>query len=1154
MGVVANTGIGASTQQQHRAGSGDNWASTDHNKNSLSNFSLHKKQNKTNIFSDSSQSSILVSQTQSSQETQVLSQFDNYNLSQRTHYPDSADRENKQQQKAVPSSPSSKNYRDRDPPSNANYIEMNTTEDNSSLPAFTSSSTSMSSTTNQADVRATTLFSSNPASTNSNSLSSNANNANNNTRERSSVSLRAPALVSLAVAVAETSSAPVAALLPPSSGVRVSNSNLPNDRPDVLLAPVDTSFESKTEENSNQTRLSLHNHQETLVPESHSSEFVSGTIVTEKAAVAQPVRQNNNQNEEELKNSLYHQGRHFTDTLVVCLDLAQCDAKTVTIPSTWITKNKNGRLGMPAKTIQINHMVKTVCTLLGKSLQTAIFPTNHSRILSPCKSYERGAFLLRYNTEQVAFALRNELRSRLGDAAVPNYKPVMSRIESSGWPIVYSPDEINKFLQQQIEQLGLHGLFCYHTLSGSYKGTVQFLIPSYLQNQVGPIRTPTGSYPTKWSYLKYKNKKLCTNCFTEDHTAKDCRNDPICHKCGNIWHEDCIAKPTCRWAECPNKAVDHNTFYCKYYMDERDPLKIQHNNKNNNNNTNKNNNNKNNNNNNNNFFNINSNVHFPPPSSSSSSSSTSSSTSTQNRPIQQQQSPWNNFAHNQAQHQDENITHLQERVTKMEAAWKAITIALNTILDKIKTDDEGKELLQSIKYLAIHGLDPATSQAPTSNRAYNNNSTFVTPRKHNKPKPVTTPPTQQRPLVTTTATTAAAAAATATATASLATAVNSTATTTTTASTTTTPVSTSSSSSSKYHTPLTTTANMDWDKDDFTDPNNIEAFFETNIATNANDTNKNKGGDGVSGGITGSSSSSSSSSSSNAKAANASIEILKTTKAVVTPLAPHHTPTNAHNQKQPQNTLKLARNPYAIDTELQDDLIEGFSDESDGHPTSPKSHAPAPSAPPAPKPPTAPTNITKTNITYQASVNVGVPNANHDGSTSSSATGAVSSRSSTPSKQVNPNPYNKNNNNLHNGRSKRKSDKNLQPSSLNFLSNPNNQQTNTPTNKKSKTNNDTYIDENAFRVICNHLWLHITKTVKQTTVTSLKEPLGLGVRRFLTEVGNGNLNCENNEDYLTALCITINKTKPDPVFRAHITPKSLFGTIDISSLTCNLNV
>jgi len=132
--------------------------------------------------------------------------------------------------------------------------------------------------------------------------------------------------------------------------------------------------------------------------------------------------------------------------------------------------------------------------------------------------------------------------------------------------------------------------------------------------------------------------------------------------------------------------------------------------------------------------------------------------------------------------------------------------------------------------------------------------------------------------------------------------------------------------------------------------------------------------------------------------------------------------------------------------------------------------------------------------------------------------------------------------------------KSIPTSSLNILATP--PDSTVAATKKSKTHSPQVteqhsealtIDQNVHRYITDKIYGYITTKVKKKSVTLLKEQISLGVRQFLIQNQNGHLQYQNQDDYLEALCTTINRTYKHPIFREHITPQSLFGTIDISS-------
>jgi len=155
------------------------------------------------------------------------------------------------------------------------------------------------------------------------------------------------------------------------------------------------------------------------------------------------------------------------------------------------------------------------------------------------------------------------------------YRPLMQRVESSGWPVNLRPNDINRHIQT----FNINGLQCYHTLSGSYKGVAQFLIPNYHINKLQNITLPNGKPAFNWRWLKRlfsdTTKAVvtkCTRCFQSDHRTTTCKNKKFCSRCGELWHYDCPQhSQRCQWSEC-NAKTSHSTYHCPTFMDERKPI------------------------------------------------------------------------------------------------------------------------------------------------------------------------------------------------------------------------------------------------------------------------------------------------------------------------------------------------------------------------------------------------------------------------------------------------------------------------------------------------------------------------------------------------------------------------------------------------------
>jgi hypothetical protein len=168
------------------------------------------------------------------------------------------------------------------------------------------------------------------------------------------------------------------------------------------------------------------------------------------------------------------------------------------------------------------------------------------------------------------------MRELLRKAAVSfiDFKPRMVKLEISGFNKQWTPEEINEWLDVEHirEKRGLRGLLCVHMLS-SANGTAQFMLPSYLQDNIHKLPLPTDEYgslvsssrvPTKFSVLLHDpaRRKLCQGCWqyvdivvdgvpTHGAAGHDCPNK---HKCGF-----CSAEGTCM-----DKCQNPGTFRCPH--------------------------------------------------------------------------------------------------------------------------------------------------------------------------------------------------------------------------------------------------------------------------------------------------------------------------------------------------------------------------------------------------------------------------------------------------------------------------------------------------------------------------------------------------------------------------------------------------------------
>ena len=154
--------------------------------------------------------------------------------------------------------------------------------------------------------------------------------------------------------------------------------------------------------------------------------------------------------------SLYEQGNEFVDERIVCLPLSSLS------PTSKLDSQAKWKIA-PRKVQQLNEITRVLAKSLNVSV-TSNYPAPNalSRVLTGGKTYPSGAFIMHFDTIQHAQLITNKLAEN--KIEVTQYKPIMSRIESSGWPINYTPDRINDFIYQQAENQKLYGLLCYHTL------------------------------------------------------------------------------------------------------------------------------------------------------------------------------------------------------------------------------------------------------------------------------------------------------------------------------------------------------------------------------------------------------------------------------------------------------------------------------------------------------------------------------------------------------------------------------------------------------------------------------------------------------------------------------------------------------------------
>jgi hypothetical protein len=195
--------------------------------------------------------------------------------------------------------------------------------------------------------------------------------------------------------------------------------------------------------------------------------------------------------EEQKENpSTYHKASNFQDDSVFAIDLAHQNAGAIlsSIPKTWFSKPKGASL--PAKFKQTNWIGISVAKLLGKPIHSLPFPSNQSRIICPCTPFPKGAIAVGYDDLQQTIDVKYMLNAK-GHTTSP-YRPLMQRVESSGWPANLRPEEINRHIQT----FNISGLHCYHTLKGSYKGTAHSWSPITTSTNYKISPFPTENLPS----------------------------------------------------------------------------------------------------------------------------------------------------------------------------------------------------------------------------------------------------------------------------------------------------------------------------------------------------------------------------------------------------------------------------------------------------------------------------------------------------------------------------------------------------------------------------------------------------------------------------------------------------------------------------------
>jgi len=281
--------------------------------------------------------------------------------------------------------------------------------------------------------------------------------------------------------------------------------------------------------------------------------------------------------DEQKEHSPYQIAANYHDDTVFAIDFATQSSGAIlsSLPTTWFSNPKGTSL--PAKFKQINWISILIAKLLKKTTDFLPLPSSQSRIISPCPPYPKGAIAVGYDDLQDTIDIKHMLTTN--GHSTSTYRPLMQRVESSGWPVNLRPNEVNRHVQT----FNINGLSCYHTLSGSYKGVAQFLIPNYNINKLQNITLPNGKPAFNWRWLKRlfndTTKTVatkCTNCFQSDHRTTTCKNKKVCSRCGDLWHYDCpLPSQRCQWSECKaktNRPTNHSTYHCPTFMDERKPI------------------------------------------------------------------------------------------------------------------------------------------------------------------------------------------------------------------------------------------------------------------------------------------------------------------------------------------------------------------------------------------------------------------------------------------------------------------------------------------------------------------------------------------------------------------------------------------------------
>jgi hypothetical protein len=261
----------------------------------------------------------------------------------------------------------------------------------------------------------------------------------------------------------------------------------------------------------------------------------------------------------------FQESRNYEDAQVLQIALPQVP---FTMPERWGTKAKER--GWPNVARQGNVITAEISRKLGIKVEDIPRITPNSRIQPPLsKTFKEGAFVIHfYNTKDAT-----NVRKRLTDKGVEvtGYHPMMIKVESSGWDIRDSVEQINRRVQATMNAHQSRGLTCV-SKNNSRAGTAQFYVPIYEINNLQLLTTTNGKKPSLWFKVGKQEDVRCPNCHViGDHKQDQCHADRKCPSCdGNCKRGECpeYMRPRCQWQDCAT-GKNHNSYHCPKWKGKR---------------------------------------------------------------------------------------------------------------------------------------------------------------------------------------------------------------------------------------------------------------------------------------------------------------------------------------------------------------------------------------------------------------------------------------------------------------------------------------------------------------------------------------------------------------------------------------------------------